>query len=479
MSKEKDDKVVKPTPEPSLNDQQQTHHTGLISMLSRSDDRTLQSVRSVCILSEQKRVQSQDIKEFSASPGSYHTPSGNLRSAHFSAKLASHFSEEDSPTFGRTRLVSWEMLDTFYDCTEYTEIKQASLLHSQDQIKLNKMEVELAGCKRHLEAANSEAALAQTEPATLKGFFLNLTKEFKINRDCMTVDTALSPAEANADDQDNSHNALCQVDQEVAGNSTGIAADILDAINDMEVASKGIRTLMEILGTENAYLKRTLETCQSTIADRLVQINTKDTEISGLQKELTKQKDLTSNAKTNASNLEQELTLLKEDCVAKEPLIQVGAAVRLAFLERSKPKPHDSLMLNHDIFSASTAAAQDGNVLADLALLRVGGCDAAKFQVAFSDLYRCNFRAITAAGPVLLQAFKLHATARILNGGNGMPNLRLSFDAAFITICNSARQRTLEGTPEGQRLLRRAESSLNETVVCTRKNETRRAGLLR
>ncbi|CZT50565.1 uncharacterized protein RSE6_11573 [Rhynchosporium secalis] len=436
MSKEKDDKVVKPTPEPSLNDQQQTHHTGLISMLSRSDDRTLQSVRSVCILSEQKRVQSQDIKEFSASPGSYHTPSGNLRSARFSAKLASHFSEEDSPTFGRTRL-------------------------------------------RHLEAANSEAALAQTESATLKGFFLNLTKEFKINRDCMTVDIALSPAEANADDQDNSHNALCQVDQEVAGNSTGIAADILDATNDMEVASKGIRTLMENLGTENAYLKRTLETCQSTIADRLVQINTKDTEISGLQKELTKQKDLTSNAKTNASNLEQELTLLKEDCVAKEPLIQVGAAVRLAFLERSKPKPHDSLMLNRDIFSASTAAAQDGNVLADLALLRVGGCDAAKFQVAFSDLYGCNFRAITAAGPVLLQAFKLHATARILNGGNGMPNLRLSFDAAFITICNSARQRTLEGTPEGQRLLRRAESSLDEMVVCTRKNETRRAGLLR
>ncbi|KAL2074856.1 hypothetical protein VTL71DRAFT_8635 [Oculimacula yallundae] len=450
-----------------------------------------------------------------------------LRSARVFSKLSSHFNGSGSSSGSMDNAVacldSSETTEVFYDCVEYMEdqpmsplprihtmlnlssctsesrplkihedeiiatstssdttaLESSQKMITDQQIKLERTEAELEDCKRILEATESQIALAKDKDAKLEEFVSSFTRSLRQTHRCMTIHTTLSSSDFNLDGESTTHlesSGYTEDDNDLPVVSAGIDVGLMDSITDLRSAWQSIRGLAKALQKENADLMRRLETSDLACTNAIIQVDARDTEITKVKAELATQNNLTYTEQQKMEALEQELKLLKRDCIDKEPLVKIGAAIRLRFLEQSKIQIREVSResLDQVIIQAGNAAAHDVNLSADIATLKLDFCGTADIKAIFFEMYRGKPEEFALCKQIVCRAFELQATMLVQIGYYGMPNLHKRIHGVIREIMEFAKQETLENTLEGRRLLARVESIGNEIFEYKARNARRR-----
>ena len=290
----------------------------------------------------------------------------------------------------------------------------------------------------------------------------------------LTTDIELAPQQLNKNGEDKGYLAFkksaAKTRNRVRENQTNSA----DSLESFRSSGERIRAMAELIQTENAYLKRTRDSYKSAYADTAAQLETRSQEVHNLRDEAVHchsrvrcEKAKVIESQEDTRRVSEELKKVKKQLQDIEPLVKIGMAIRLRFLEQSKiilgPVPRDSLDI--DILEEGNAAAHSANALADAALIRSYVGDAADWEEQFAKVYsRSTTDFFSDFGPVLQRSVESASTCLFVNDGQGSYESRNKVDNILRKLYEVYKPLDREATPDDDRLLKKLEGLVCEIV---------------
>lgn len=127
--------------------------------------------------------------------------------------------------------------------------------------------------------------------------------------------------------------------------------------------------------------------------------------------------------RTTVNDLKSQLSSLEVDMEKKEPLVKIGAAIRLRFLEYGRELIHQVARneLDLTLIAEGNAAAHKGNGIADAALFEAGLIPDAYFvdcESLFNDLYQKRPEHFGSVGSKVARILNCQATVNVSKATN-------------------------------------------------------------
>ncbi|KAG4441094.1 hypothetical protein IFR05_003448 [Cadophora sp. M221] len=308
----------------------------------------------------------------------------------------------------------------------------------EQQVKLQKMETKLDKYKRDLKAAKAQAATSKYGMTKVENMF---NEELRKIRTSLVSSVNLPPAKINEDGDDQVYLDFCmdledKESQKIQGSNA----------MDSKTCTK-LRAELNIVKAERQYL------------EEMIKI----------------QRRLTLDLEADLESKNQEVKGLKKDTGDTEPLVKIGTAMRLRFLEQSKVctefSPKEAL--DKDIMEEGNAAAHSCNAVADAALIRFYSGDNTEIERLFTLLYeRSSTVFFKEFGPVIRRTLELLKTFLLLNESDRKEKLRQ--DALDVSVKLISKLYSRKATPDGERLLKKLEGIVCEAVNGRERTNRRR-----
>ncbi|PVH78780.1 hypothetical protein DL98DRAFT_633765 [Cadophora sp. DSE1049] len=211
----------------------------------------------------------------------------------------------------------------------------------EQQLKIQKLETELEKCKRDVKAAKLRAATARHESSKLEKLISDFSQDLRKSCTTLITDIELPPQQLNKKGEDKGYLAFKKSAANTRNKFRQIQMESADPLDSFRSGGEKIRGMAELIQTENAYLKRTRDSYKSSYADASDQLETKSQEVSKLRDEavscerlLHRERRTVTERQESLESVTEELDEVKKKLQDIDPLVKIGIAIRLRFLER-------------------------------------------------------------------------------------------------------------------------------------------------